>query len=95
MPKFNRLWEECVQEEERIANKEEKLNDKEDQALATHAKKEKNKRKDRGPSTRRPQGSRIDKRTRRDFSSFECFTCHKMGHIARNCPLQEQKVSCP
>ena len=36
--KFRNLWEECVQEEERILSKEVKLNDKEDQALTTHAK---------------------------------------------------------
>ena len=37
--KFSRLWEECVQDEGRIANKEEKLNDDEDQALEDHANK--------------------------------------------------------
>ena len=39
LTKFNRLCEECVQEEGRIANREEKLNDDEDQALVAHAKK--------------------------------------------------------
>ena len=34
LTKFNKLWEECVQEEVRIANKEQNLNDNEDQALA-------------------------------------------------------------
>ena len=37
LTKFNRILEECVQEEGRIANKEEKLNDDEDQALVAHA----------------------------------------------------------
>jgi hypothetical protein len=32
---FRQLWEECVQEEERIAVREEKINDNEDQALAS------------------------------------------------------------
>ena len=35
--KYNKLWEECVQEEGRITNREEKLNDNEDQDLAAHA----------------------------------------------------------
>ena len=30
LTKFNKLWEECVQEEERIVDREEKLNDNED-----------------------------------------------------------------
>ena len=38
LTKFWKLWEECVQEEERIAVREEKLNEKEDQALAAHTK---------------------------------------------------------
>ena len=45
MTKFNKLWEESTQEEGRIANREEKLNDDEDQALVAHAKKGTNKRK--------------------------------------------------
>ena len=44
LTKFRKLWEDCVQEEERIAVKEEKLNENEDQALASHTK-GKNKRK--------------------------------------------------
>ena len=38
LTKFQKLWEECVQEEERIAAKEEKLNDNGDQSLTTHSK---------------------------------------------------------
>ena len=46
--KFSKLWEECVQEEGRIENREEKLNDNEYQSLTSHAKNGRNKRKDRG-----------------------------------------------
>ena len=53
LTKFSKLWEECVQEEGRIENREEKLNDNEDQALAAHAKNGRNKRKDWGPPPRR------------------------------------------
>ena len=38
LTKFNKLWEECVQEERRITNIEESINDNEYQALAAHAK---------------------------------------------------------
>ena len=30
-------------------------------------------------------------RPKREFSSFECFTCHNMGHLARNCPLKQEQ----
>ena len=91
LAKFSRLWEECVQEEGRIANKEEKLNDDQDQALEAHAKKGKNKRKDRDQSPRRTQRFQRNTSPKRDLSSFECFNCHKMGHISRNCPLKEEQ----
>ena len=38
LTKFRKLWEECVQEEERILAREVKLNENEDQALIAHAK---------------------------------------------------------
>ena len=38
LTKFRKLWEECVQEEERIASREENLNDNKDQALTSHTK---------------------------------------------------------
>ena len=38
LTKFQKLWEECVQEEERIEAKEEKINENEDQALTIHTK---------------------------------------------------------
>ena len=44
LTKFRQLWEECVQEEERIAAREQKLNENEDQDLAVHTK-GRNKRK--------------------------------------------------
>ena len=32
------------------------------------------------------------KRPKRDLSNFECFTCHKLGHIAINCPMKEERI---
>ena len=37
--KFNKLWEDCIQEEARIAVRDEKLGNNEDQALTVHTKK--------------------------------------------------------
>ena len=74
LTKFNKLWEECVQEEERIANREEKLNHNEDQALATPTKDGRNKRKNQGSPPRRPLDFKRTKRPRKDYSSFECYS---------------------
>ena len=32
------------------------------------------------------------KRPKRDFSNFECFTCHKLGHIAINYPMKAGRI---
>ena len=81
LTKFRKLWEECVQEEERIAAIEEKLNDNEDQALTAHT-------KGTRKSHDHPPKTRGFKRPKRDLSSFECFNCHKLGHIAINYPMK-------
>ena len=64
-----------------------KLNENEDQALIAHAKgKHKRKRYDH------PHKTQGFKRPQKDFSNYECFTCHKMGHIAINCPKKAERV---
>ena len=91
LTKFNKLWEECVQEEVRIVNREERLNDNEYQPLSTHTKNGRNKRKSQGLSPRRSLDFKKNKKPRRDYSSFECYSCHKMGHISRHCPLKKDQ----
>ena len=49
LTKFNRLWEDCTQEEARLEAREEKLGNEENQALTVHARKGKNKVEDRPP----------------------------------------------
>ena len=75
------MWEECVQEEQRIKTREEKINENENQALTTHTK-GKRKIHDHPPKT---QGFKIPKG---DFSNFECFNFHKLGHISINYPMK-------
>ena len=101
---FDSLWEECVQEEARVANREAILLRDEDQALVAHAKggkirshlkKETHPHKESHPPNkfihkeyhlpRRLQKFQKGQRREKDLSSYQCYHCDKMGHIAKNC----------
>ena len=84
--KFRKPWEECVQEEERILAREVKLNENEYQALIAHAK-GKHKRK----SYDHPHKTQGLKKPKKDFSNYECFTCHNMGHVSINYPMKAKR----
>jgi hypothetical protein len=34
----------------------------------------------------KPRGGALQRMGRRDYSTFECYTCHKKGHISAMCP---------
>jgi hypothetical protein len=90
IPRFSRLWEDCTQEEVRLAAREEKLGDEENQSLTTHTRK--GKRKKELHSHKKPHGLQTNQKFKKDFSSYRCFICQKMGHIAINCPNSKGKV---
>ena len=48
----------------------------------------KKKRKSYDHPPKRTQGFNKPKK---DFSNYECFTCHKMGHIGTNFPMKEER----
>jgi hypothetical protein len=96
---FDSLWEECVQEEARVANREVVLLRDEDQALDAHAKGGKGKshfQKEthfhkESHSPKRFQKYHKGQRKGKDFSSYQCCHCDKMGHIAKNCPARREE----
>ena len=83
MPEFNKLWEDCIPEEPRIVVRDEKLGRSKDQALFVCTKKGK------GRSNHSPK--RFQKGPKKDYSTFKCFKCQVLGHIARDCPRQDPK----
>ena len=81
--KFSILWEECSQEEARIAAREEKMGS-EDQALTVHSNSHSKTTKIRSHHFRGKHSHKDN--TRRDVSRIICYTCDEVGHYARNCP---------
>ena len=85
--KFNRLWEECSQEEARIVAREEKMGS-EDQALTVHSNSHSKSIK-RRPHSSRGKHSHKDN-TRRDVSRIICYICDEARHYERNCPKKQK-----
>ena len=89
------MWEDCIQEEAIVANRESLLKE-DDQTLGTHTKRgisqsnfNKEIHKDSQPTNnfQRTRGNN----QRKDYSSFQCFNCHNIGHLARNIPLKKEE----
>jgi hypothetical protein len=96
---FDSLWEECVQEEARVANREAVLLRDEDQTLTAHAKVGKKKSHfekethfhKESHSPKRFQKYHKGQRKEKDFFSYQCYHCDKMGHIAKNYPATREE----
>ena len=82
LTKFSRLWEDCTQEEARLEAREEKLG-QENQALTVQARKGKGKVED----CPRRKFQKNQKKGKKINPNIRCFTCQKIGHISRDCPL--------
>ena len=78
--KFIRLWEECSQEEARIAAPEEKMGS-EDHALTVQSNKSKTDHH-RGKHSRQKNNTR---KYNKDLSKFILYTCDERGNLTRDC----------
>ena len=84
--KFDVVWEDCIQEETRVINREALLKG-DDQALATHTKRRRGQSNFKRRNFKESQPPRKIQKVRenppnRDYSCFQCFNCDKIGHIA-------------
>ena len=80
--KFDVVWEDCIQEETRVANREALLKE-DDQALATHTKIRRGQSNFKKRNFKESQPPIRIQRVREnppiiDYSDFECFNCSKI-----------------
>ena len=80
---FDIVWEDCIQKEARVANREALLRE-DDQALATHTKGRNQSNFKR--SNHKPSKKKFQKKKKKDYSKYQCYNFHKIGHLARECP---------
>ena len=73
LTEFSNLWEDCTQEEARIAAREEKMGDDDNQALTTRTRKGKGKKEFHSP--KKFQKSHKSHQKKRDL--IRCFSCQK------------------
>jgi hypothetical protein len=83
-PKFNKIWEDCSQEESRLISKSQKNNDNENKALDSQVKKRKEREEGSPKKPKKPC-------QRKDASNIRCYNYKEMGHYAAHCPLKYEK----
>ena len=92
---FDMVWEDCIQEETRVENREALLKE-DDQAIATHTKRRRIQSNFKRINFKESHPPRRIQKVResppiRDYSDFECFHCNKIEHLAQNCPIKKQE----
>ena len=89
LPKFDKLWAECIQKETRIAARQRLhgTQPRENQAFISHAKKGKAKGRKfhKYKHQARRSSSSPDQRGKKDLSHIQCYKCKKYGHYASKC----------
>jgi hypothetical protein len=92
LPQFVHLWEDCTQEETRlIARGVQDSHHDDNQALASHVKKDRRRRRSFSKAFNDKKTSIAPgHKQRKDISKIQCFRCDKYGHIARNCPTRKK-----
>jgi hypothetical protein len=76
---FERLWDDCIQEETRVESKARKEDGEENLALFGRS----NKGRGKGPSKGKGKSEEsTSQREKKDLSKIKCFNCHEHGHYA-------------
>jgi hypothetical protein len=91
LPKFDKLWTDCTQEESRLADKQKRSLDDEDQALTVQARGRGRRSFFRKNNDRKEANSERIPDKKKDVSKIRCFNCQKMGHFSYECPQGKGK----
>jgi hypothetical protein len=84
LPKFDKLWSDCTQEQSRLISKTQKTNEEENQALAAQVKKRKKIEEGSPKKSKRPC-------YKKDASKVRCYSCQKLGHYSFQCSYINEK----
>jgi hypothetical protein len=79
LPNFERLWDDCIQEETQMESKANKKGGDENLALFGQTNKGRGKRPNKGKGKSEESASQPGKK---DLSKIKCFICHKHDHYA-------------
>jgi hypothetical protein len=87
LPKFERLWDDCIQEETQMKSKASKKGGDDNLALIGQTKKGRGK----GPSKDKGMSEESTSQPgKKDLSKIKYFICHKHGHYASQCPEKKK-----
>jgi hypothetical protein len=93
LPKFDRLWADCTQEETRLAvNGSHSSHHDESHALASHARKGKGRARGKGIERfhKKQKPHEAHEHKEKDMSKVQFYRCDKHGHYARDCPVRKK-----
>jgi hypothetical protein len=88
LPDWQRLWDDCIQEETREEFKSSKQGSSdENSVLVSKTRKGKGKSSNKKGSS---DGGSLQPGKKKDLSKIKCFSCHKNGHYASQCPKKKK-----
>ena len=82
------VWEDCIQEEARVANREALLREHDqDLAILTKGRKQSNFKKGSHKTLKNKFQKKRENNHKKDYSKYQCYKFHNIGHLSKEYPL--------